>query len=143
MTTPHFYINPTPPFLGYPPLSSNIFGKPSQVTQILEGPTTPFNKGGGEGGPTMNPYTFFLAKQETWKRTFNINIELLQNRTEKQIIPFNTTVNWLLNMWCYLVIAFFDWKISAFQWTVVRVYCILNSYTHSQGTADFRVLWTK
>ena len=139
MTTPISTSTP-PPFSGLSPLSSNIFGNHSQVTQFLEGPTTPFNMGGGgdgggEGGVAiMNPYTFLIAKQETWKRTFNINIELLQNRTEKKIIPFNTTVNWLLNMntWCYLVTAFFDWKISAFQQTVVRVYCILNSYSFSR-----------
>ena len=35
-------------------------------------------------------------------------------------MPFKTTVNWLFNdMWCYLVIAFFDWKIGIFQQTVV------------------------
>ena len=51
----------------------------------------------------------------------------MQNRTEKQIMPFKTTVNWLFNdTWCYLVIAFFDWKIGIFQQTVARVSCILN-----------------
>ena len=45
-------------------------------------------------------------------------------------MPFKTTANWLFNdMWCYLVIAFFDWKIDVFQQTVVRVYCILNNAT--------------
>ena len=29
-------------------------------------------------------------------------------------------------MWCYLVIAFFDWKIDVFQQILVRVYCILK-----------------
>ena len=29
-------------------------------------------------------------------------------------------------MRCYLVIAFFDWKICVFQKTVVRVYCIFK-----------------
>ena len=29
-------------------------------------------------------------------------------------------------MWCYLVIAFFDWKIGAFQQVLVRGYCILK-----------------
>ena len=29
-------------------------------------------------------------------------------------------------MWCYLVIAFFDWKIGVFQQVLVRVYCILK-----------------
>ena len=69
-----------------------------------------------------SPCTFLLAKEKIWKRTFNINSELSQNRTEKQIMPFKTTVIWLLNdMWCYLVIACFDWKIGAFQQRVVRV----------------------
>ena len=68
-----------------------------------------------------NPCTFFLAKEKTWKRIFNNNIELSQNRTEKQIILFKTAVNWLFNnIWCYLVIGCFDWKIAVFQQTVVR-----------------------
>ena len=54
-------------------------------------------------------------EKKRWKRTFNINSELSQNRTEKQIMPFKTTVNRLLNMWCYLVIAFLDWKIGVSQ----------------------------
>ena len=29
-------------------------------------------------------------------------------------------------MWCYLVIAFFNWKIVIFQKTVVRICCILK-----------------
>ena len=74
-----------------------------------------------------NPCTFLLAKDNTWKRIFNINSELSENRTEKQIMPSKTTVNWVFNdIWCYLVIACFDWKISVFQQTVVRVYYILN-----------------
>ena len=60
-----------------------------------------------------NPCTFLFAKEKTWKRTFNINSELSENRTEKQIMPLKTAVNWLFNdMWCYLVIAFLDWKIG-------------------------------
>ena len=64
-----------------------------------------------------NPYTFLLAKEKkAWKCTFNINSELLQNRTEKQIMPFKTTVNWLFNdTWCYLVMGCFDWKIWRFS----------------------------
>ena len=51
---------------------------------------------------------------------FNANCELSQNRTEKQIMPIKTTVNWLFNdIWCYLVMGYFDWKISVFQQTVV------------------------
>ena len=43
-------------------------------------------------------------------------------------MPFKTTVNWLFHdMWCYLVIAFFVWKIGVFQQTAVKVSCILNS----------------
>ena len=44
-------------------------------------------------------------------------------------MPFKTTVNMIFNdMWCYLVIAFFDWKIGYFQQTEVSVYSILNSF---------------
>ena len=51
----------------------------------------------------------------------------IQNCTQKQIISFKTTVNWLFNdVWCYLFIACFHWKIDVFQQTVVRVYYILN-----------------
>ena len=58
-----------------------------------------------------NPWTFLLAKEKTC--IFNTNSELLQNRTEKQIMPSKTTINWLFNdIWCYLFIACFDWKTS-------------------------------
>ena len=68
-----------------------------------------------------NPCTFLLAKEKTWKRTFNTNSELSQNHTEKQIMPLKTTVNWLFNdIWCSLVIDCFDWKIGVFQQAVVR-----------------------
>ena len=48
---------PPPPFTGLSPLSRK---KLPQVTQFLESPTPPFNKGGGGGGgggvpTTMNP----------------------------------------------------------------------------------------
>ena len=72
-----------------------------------------------------NACTYLLAKQKTWKSIFNTNSELSQNGREKQIIPFKTTVNWLFHdIWCYLAIGCFDWKIDAFQQTVVRVYDI-------------------
>ena len=73
-----------------------------------------------------NPCTFLLTIETTQKRIFNANCELLQNRTEKQIMPFIRTVNWLFNDTCYLVIGCFDWNIGIFQWSVVKVYYILN-----------------
>ena len=74
-----------------------------------------------------NPCTFLLAKEKTRKCISNTDNELSQNCTEKQIIPFKTTVNWLFNdIWCYIAIGCFDWKIGVFQQTVLRVYCILN-----------------
>ena len=40
-----------------------------------------------------------------------------------------TTMNWLLiDIWCYLFIACFDWKIGVSQQTAVRVCYILKSY---------------
>ena len=73
-----------------------------------------------------NTCYFLLAKEKTWKSIFNTNNKLSQNRTKKQIMPFKTTANWLFNdIWCYLVMVCFDWKIGVFQQTVVRVY-ILN-----------------
>ena len=73
------------------------------------------------------PFTFLLAKEKTWKSIFNTNSELSQNRTEKQIMLFKATVNWLFNnIWRFLVIGCFDWKIGVFQQTVLRVYYILK-----------------
>ena len=55
------------------------------------------------------------------------NTFLSQNRTEKQIMPSRTVINCLFNdIWCYLFIASFDWKIGYIQQTVVRGYHILN-----------------
>ena len=42
-----------------------------------------------------NPCTFLLVKEKTWQHIFNTNNPLSQNHTEKQIMPFKTTVNWL------------------------------------------------
>ena len=68
-----------------------------------------------------NPCTFLLAKEKTWKRIFDTNSELSTNSTEKQIMSFKTTVNWLFNdLCCYLVIGCFDWKIGVFQQTDVK-----------------------
>ena len=44
-----------------------------------------------------NPCTFLYAKEKSLKGIFNTNSELSQSRTEKQIMPFKTTVNWLFN----------------------------------------------
>ena len=52
---------------------------------------------------------FCLQKKRPEKCIFNISSELLQNRTEKQIMPFKATLNWLFNnKLCYLVIGSFD-----------------------------------
>ena len=68
-----------------------------------------------------NPCTFLLAKEKTWKRIFDTNSELSTNSTEKQIMSFKTTVNWLFNdLCCYLVIGCSDWKIGVFQQTDVK-----------------------
>ena len=48
-------------------------------------------------------------------------------------MPFKTTVNWQFNdIWCYLVIGCFSWKIVVFQQTVVRVYYILKIIQHNR-----------
>ena len=68
-----------------------------------------------------NPCNVLLAKEKIWKHIFNTNSDLSQNRTEKQIMLFKTTVNCLFNdIWCYLVIGCFDWNIGVFQQTVER-----------------------
>ena len=67
------------------------------------------------------------TKETTWKRIFNTNSKLQQNRTEKQIMPSKTTLNWLFNdIWCYLFIAFFRMKRWPFSIKVVRVYYIFR-----------------
>ena len=51
-------------------------------------------------------------------------------------MSFKATVNWLFNdIWCYLVVGCFDWKIGVFQQTIVRVYYILKLSTCSRGCA--------
>ena len=90
-----------------------------------------------------NPCTFLLAKEKTWRRIFNTNIELSQNRTEKRTMPFQTTVNWLFNdISCYLFIDSFEWKIGAFQQTVVEVYCILKDMSISK-ISKFKDVWLR
>ena len=54
---------------------------------------------------------FCLQKKRPEKCIFNINSELLQNRTEKQIMSFKAKLNWLFNDIRYLII---------FQQTVMR-----------------------
>ena len=39
-----------------------------------------------------NPCTSSFAKKKTWKGIFNTNSELLQNRTEKQVLLFRTEI---------------------------------------------------
>ena len=60
-----------------------------------------------------NPCTFLLAKKKTWKRIFNNDSELSQNRTGKQIMTSKTTIKWLFNdIWCYLFIEGFIISLS-------------------------------
>ena len=69
-------------------------------------------------GTDNSDINIFLSLKNpcTWKRIFNTNSELSQNRTEKQIIPSKATVNWLFNeILCYLFIGCFDWKTDVFQ----------------------------
>ena len=74
-----------------------------------------------------NPRTFLLVKEKIWKCIFNTDSEFLQKHTKKQITPSKTTINWLFNdVWYYLSIACFDWKIDVFQQRVVLVCYILN-----------------
>ena len=55
------------------------------------------------------PCTLLLVKENIWKRNFNANSELSQNRTEKHNMSFKTTLNWLfIDICCYLVINSFD-----------------------------------
>ena len=58
-----------------------------------------------------NPCTLLLEKKRPEK--------ILHNAAEKQSMPFK-------DIWCYLAIGCFDWKIDVFQQAVLRVYYILN-----------------
>ena len=68
-----------------------------------------------------HPCTFcWQKKKNTWKHIYHTNGEkskkISKNCVGKQIMPFKSTVNWLFNdIWCYLVIDSFDWKIGIFQ----------------------------
>ena len=89
-----------------------------------------------------NPSTSLLAKGKTWKRIFNTNSELSQNRTEKQIMPSKTTMIWLfIDILCYLFIACFDWKIGICLQTIVRVYYTsLNLFDQKGSLTSFHFL---
>ena len=48
-----------------------------------------------------------------------------QNCTEKQIMLLKTTVKWLFSdIWCYLVIGCFDWKIGVFSTNSCRGFIV-------------------
>ena len=80
---------------------------------------------------------FFLAKEKTEKHIFNTNSELSQNCTEIEIMPCKTTINWLFNnIWRYLFIDGFDWKIAVFhhlQGFIISFNCINLCYSREYG----------
>ena len=67
---------------------------------------------------TLVPFCLRKKRLEDAFLTLTVNHLLC---TEKQIVLFKTTINWLFNdIWCYLVIGYFDWRICIFQQTVPR-----------------------
>ena len=69
---------------------------------------------------TLLPFCLRKKRLEDAFLTLTVNHLLC---TEKQIVLFKTTINWLFNdIWCYLVIGSFDWIIGVFKQTVVRIY---------------------
>ena len=71
--------------------------------------------------------SLFACEREDQKTHFNTKSGLLQNRTEKQIMPPKTTINWLFSdILCYLLVACFNGKVRVFQQTIVGVYYILK-----------------
>ena len=65
----------------------------------------------GRPGGQYLPAGLYLSSYErkTRRSISNTKSKLLENRTEKQIMPFKTTGNWLFNdVWRYLVIGCFD-----------------------------------
>ena len=90
-----------------------------------------------------NPCTLYLfvCERKELRTHFNTHSELSKNRAEQQIMSSKITINWLFNdIWCYLFITSFDWKISVFQQTFVRVYFILkyqSGFRESFNTHDY------
>ena len=77
-----------------------------------------------------NPCTFLIAKEKTWKRIFNTNSELSQNRTEKQIMLFKTTVKyWLFND--IYMILFSHWLFWLQNWRFSTSSCNLVARQYS------------
>ena len=75
------------------------------------------------------PIPFCLRK----KKLENAFLILIMNYRKivqkKKFMPSKTTINWLFNdIWCYLFIARFDWKVGVSQQTAVRVYYILKLF---------------
>ena len=79
-----------------------------------------------------NPCTFCLGKKRPENAFLTLIVNYCKIIQEKQIMLFKTSVNCLFNdIWCYLVISCFDWKIGISQQTVVGVYCVFKADLHS------------
>ena len=76
---------------------------------------------------TLIPFCLRKKKLENAFLTLILNHRKIVQK--KKFMPSKTTINWLFNdMWCYLFIARFDWKIGVSQQTAVRVYYILKLF---------------
>ena len=74
---------------------------------------------------TLVPFCLWKKRPENAFLTLIVNYRKI---LQKNKLCYLTTVNCLFNdIWCYLVIGCFDWKIGVFQQTVARVYYILKS----------------
>ena len=74
---------------------------------------------------TLVPFCFQRKIPENALLTLTVNYPKIVQKNK--LCHSKATVNWLFNdMWCYIVIAFFDWKIGVFQQPVVIIYCILK-----------------
>ena len=70
---------------------------------------------------------FWLRKKRPEKAFSTLTVNYRKIVQKKQIMPFESTVNWLFtDIWCCLVTSWFYWSFVAFWQTVVRVYYILN-----------------
>ena len=78
------------------------------------------------------PENAFLILTVNYRKIVQIN----------RICPPKQQINWLFNdIWRYLVIACFDWKLGVFQQAVWRIYYILNEFiSHSKVILLFRSL---
>ena len=66
--------------------------------------------------------SFCLQKERPENTLLTLTVMIIKLYRKTNCAIQSNTINWIFNdIWCYLFIACFDWKIGIFQQTVVRV----------------------